>query len=316
MSLPNNIAVGVATETTAGTQVSAVYDIKTYDESLITPTRTYSQQGRLTGRKSNPAHTFVGAKAGTANFIVDFLGSGSPTTEPKLAKILTASGFLYTGASLANTYLLDGTTPCETLSYSNTKYGCGTTPTGDTDHLIGAVPALTIAGETVGSEIKVTVDLTGGYLHDTTATATLHTYAGLDTANPLKFMGGVYSIGGTAVDIQSFSLATNPTVAPRMDATDLVTNIARHSITDLVGRQFTMSYIKPLLATKDFATEFDDETVYNTLVLELLSASGNKGKITLTNCQVVDWGDEKGGSDIFTNATVNFETAEIDLDYA
>ena len=316
MALPNNIVVGIETETTNGTLIPVVYNIPTYDETLITPARTYSQQGRLTGRKSNPSHTFVGAKAGTASFATDLLGSGDATQQPNIKKILTASGFLYTGGGTANTYLLDGTTPCETLSYTTTQYECGTAPKGDTQNLIGAVPNVTIAGETVGSEIKITVELTGSLTHNTSDTTTLYEYAGLDTASPLKFMGGLYTLGGTALDIQSFSLGLNPTIAARMDATNTVTNIAKHSITDLVGRQLTISYIKPLLSVTDWATEFDAETIYSTLVIEMLSAAGDKGKLTFTNCQVVDWGDTKGDSNIFTDCTINFETCEIDLDYA
>ncbi len=316
MSQPNNFVVGLIAETASGTlQPVLAYNIPTDDETVISPSRVATKIGRRTGRKSKPGHTYLSSFSGSASFTTQLKGSGVETTKPQLNDLLQAGGFFYTGNDLTNTYLLDGTNPCSTLTYTATAYGCGTAPKGDTQHLIGAVPALTISSEGVGLPVVVGVEVTGGHIETTADNATLYDYSAQDTTSCLKLIGGTYTLGGVAVDIESFSISVNPTVAPVMDATNLVTNIAKHSITDLSGRQMTFSWKKPLLSTKDFSTEFKAETIYSTLVFQLLSADGGTGSITLTDVQVVEWGDEKGDTQINIGATLEFDTCTIDLDF-
>ncbi len=314
--IPLNRVVGVAQETTRGTGVSAVYNIEAYDPAPITPARTATQQGVLAGAKSNVAYTHLSKFTGSATLKCDFLSTDDAEAKPNIDPLLVTGGFAYTGAGTANTYLLDGTLPCGALTYTSNEYECGSSAKGRVKQLIGAVPALTIASESVGEPLSITAELTGGMITATADETTIHDYAGLDVGLPLKFIGGSYTLGtGNSVDVQSFSFTTGAEVAPKLDATNTVTNVAYHFIKSLRNRQLTMSIIEPLVSVKDYETEFKAESIYDSVVLSFTNGTST-GRMTLTEVQAVDWSGEDLDSYTALSTTFNvLGTVTIELDY-
>lgn len=313
MSFNTTRAVAIETEAVRGTAPATInYDMKIYNATPITPARETSQQGVLAGRKTTAPHTYIGVKSGSTTFDVDFMGSGSPTTPPVIEKLLIASGFADTGAGTTNEYTMDGTLPCGSLTYEAVNYECGSSPKGVLNRLVGAVPSLTISADTVGAVVKCNVSLTGG-MQPETETTTLHPTTGNDTGNGMKFVGGVYTIGGTAVDIESFSFTTGAEVAMAKDATNTVNGIKHHFIKSLAGRQLTLTMKKPLISVDDWTADFDAETTYNEIIIGLTNGSVS-ATIKVTLAQAVDWSNTDLDSYFGQEVTFDIDTAVITLD--
>ena len=318
MSLqPQTRVIGVTAEDARGTQQTVVFNKEFYDASPISPARDVVKQGNLAGRKTRYAPNYVGTEAGTATIMTDFKGSGLNATEPKIGEILKSAGFWWTEdiSGTLDGYVMDGTLPCSTMTYQDSVYQCGTAPKGSTEYLIGAVPVVTISSEGVGKPLKLSAELTGGYLKDAVDETTLYAVSGADATNCLKFVGGVYTIGGTSIDIKTFEFTSNAEVAMETDPTKSNgTLIKHHHISDLRGRTLTLGYTKPLKSVKDFDAEFSSETIYTEIVLQFLSESGETCDITFTLPQASEWSDENADSYVITNATFDVDEVSIVFD--
>jgi len=309
--------LGLTAETTRGTKETIVYDKEFYDATAISPTREINKIGNLAGRKTRYANNYVGAESGTATALFELKGSGANATEPKIGEILRAGGFAFTPNvdGVLSGYVLDGTLPCSSLSFASTVYGCGSTPTGITSTLVGAVPAITITGDSVGGAVKFSSELTGGLEIGAADEDSLFAVAGTDGTKGLKFEGGIYTIGGTQIAIKSFEVSTSPEVGGELDPTKGNGSFYKyHHIKDLRGRSLTLEYTKPLKSVKDFDAEFSAETIYNEVVLDLTSESGENAKLIFTLPQANDWSDQDSDSYVTQSVTFDIDNAIIVFD--
>ena len=306
---------GIVTEGTRGTATTVVFDTVLYNLSTISPSVSKTNQGVLGGSKTTAPHEYIGMREGSVTFDFDLAGSGDNAVAPKVAKVFTAGGFLPV-AGTPNTYLMDGTLPCSSLTYEGYNYECGTSPAGVMSQMTGAVPVLTIGADAVGSVIKVNASLTGALQDDTSiASGTPKVIASNDTAKGLVFKGGVYTIGGTAVSLKSWSFVTGAEVVAETDATNGDTCIAYHFIKSLAGRQLTMEFKKLPKATCDAMGDYFAEAINSEIVISFNNTStGQVGKMVFSLAQAIELSDNDGDAYMTQSGTYRVENVTIVFD--
>jgi len=246
-----------------------------------------------------------GLKKCTVSISLDMIGSGTPTTPPPWAILMTLLGFKGSAGTNKYTWTLESTPAIATATVWSNRGGLRRRGRG-----LCAVSGK-ISGE-VGRPAELSVELQGAYDGYEDAEPFSQT---LPRPVPPVVNAGAFTLGGSySPFISKWELTIANTLAWRIkpDASSLI------YFTEITSRRFSVTLAPEIeaLSTRDWLDSLESMTE-EALEITIGSEAGNKFRITAPNAVVVKAGEENDEEGKMTDAvelllTPSYETGGND----
>ena len=302
-------------EVTRGTFLAPVastdFDIKTYDLGDCSVDLGHDGGVDMADGTFKTSKSYSGKKSAKLTFKTDFCWSGTLATAPKWWKYMRACGFIIDTTGAAAIAKWTGRPNCQSLSMYYKNWQCGTDPKGMAEVIAGAAGSFELNADSVGAVIRAAFNFTGKYggriVNETALDFVLP--SSFDTADTEQFLGATVTVGGTTYAANSFQLTQGADVQVIEDSAD-TTNSVKTGIGYYAVKkakpQLTLQKLRVLKSVNDPMAESIANTIYSTVVIELLHFT-----ITLSVAQAIDVQDETANESKADKIVLKIDEIEI-----
>jgi hypothetical protein len=221
-----SVYVGIKEEDDGGVYQTPVAPIgyPINDISMVSPELNLAEYGRPSTGKPNRGRYVAGAQSATFDFTSFMLEAtaiiAGPVYTVPPAELFISAGYYFDEATGALTH--DGASNCTSFSMDHITLGClpsgATTATGDTYEMRGVKTNVVISAEAVGAPIVTTFSAMAAieaHNRDGEAILDAPTY---ETIALDRFLGAAVTLGGSELNVESFSIDNGNTVVVETSA--------------------------------------------------------------------------------------------------